>query len=137
MDSARRDDVRERAGHQCEYCRLPQSAQPWARFHIEHVIPRQHGGSDEADNLCLACGHCNRHKGPNVASIDAVTQRLTRLFDPRRDKWTDHFEFASNLVVGRTEEGRVTVALLKMNAPNRVQLRVELASEAREADGGV
>jgi 5-methylcytosine-specific restriction endonuclease McrA len=34
------------------------------RFHIEHVIPRQHGGSDDADNLALACPDCNLRKGP-------------------------------------------------------------------------
>lgn len=80
MNDAVRDLVRERAGDACEYCRLAQTDQPWARFHIEHIRPRQHQGTDDLVNLCLACGHCNRFKGPNVASIDPVTGELTPLF---------------------------------------------------------
>ena len=54
----------------CEYCRLPQAASRIVRFHIEHIIARQHGGRSEPDNLALACGFCNFHKGPNIAGID-------------------------------------------------------------------
>ena len=54
----------------CEYCRLPQSALPLARFHIEHVIARQHRGGDSPGNLALSCHHCNLHKGPNLSGVD-------------------------------------------------------------------
>jgi hypothetical protein len=57
MDADTRKRVRERAGDRCEYCLLPQSGLPIARFHIEHVIARQHGGTDAPDNLALACHH--------------------------------------------------------------------------------
>ncbi len=30
---------------------------------IEHLVPRHHGGADEARNLALACGGCNAEKG--------------------------------------------------------------------------
>ena len=59
MDAATRQSVRQRALDRCEYCRLPQSAQPFVTFHVEHVIARQHGGTDHLDNLCLACERCN------------------------------------------------------------------------------
>jgi 5-methylcytosine-specific restriction endonuclease McrA len=62
MDAQVRESVRTRAAYQCEYCRLPQEFSG-LRFHIEHVIPRQHGGSDDADNLALACPDCNLRLG--------------------------------------------------------------------------
>jgi 5-methylcytosine-specific restriction endonuclease McrA len=33
--------------------------------HIEHIISRQHGGSDDFENLVLACQRGNLNKGPN------------------------------------------------------------------------
>ncbi len=42
--------VRQRAGDCCEYCGLPQEAVPLATFHVEHIIAKQHGGSDAEDN---------------------------------------------------------------------------------------
>ena len=38
MDDATRTSVVERASNQCEYCRLPQSAQPSVTFHVDHVV---------------------------------------------------------------------------------------------------
>ncbi|MGV3720524.1 MAG: HNH endonuclease, partial [Actinomycetota bacterium] len=73
IDAAARGLVRRRVGDCCEYCLLAQDAVAIARFHIEHIIPRQHGGSDETSNLALACYHCNLHKGPNLASLDPVS----------------------------------------------------------------
>lgn len=129
MDESVRNQVRQRAGGVCEYCRLTQQAQPWARFHVEHIRPRQHQGTDDLGNLCLACGHCNQHKGPNLASIDPATDELTPLFNPRADRWADHFSLTEHRILGISAIGRVTVAVLNMNASNRVQLRMELASE--------
>ncbi len=65
MEASIRAEVRERAGNACEYCRLPQDDSPLAVLHIEHIIPKIHGGSDNLDNLALACIDCNlpqRHK---------------------------------------------------------------------------
>jgi hypothetical protein len=58
MDQALRSLVRRRAGNVCEYCRLPQSSSRFVRFHIEHIIARQHSGRSEESNLALACGYC-------------------------------------------------------------------------------
>ena len=49
----------------CEHCRLPQDASA-LRFHVQHVIARQRGGSDDAANLALACPECNYQKGTNL-----------------------------------------------------------------------
>ena len=126
MDAATRQFVWERAGHRCEYCRLHQEHEPFFRFHIEHIIARQHDGGDEPDNLALACNHCNGHKGPNLSGIDGQTGKLVALFHPRRQRWQRHFRLEGALVVGRTACGRATVAVLAMNASDRVKLREQL-----------
>jgi hypothetical protein len=64
-----RELVQRRAQHACEYCRLPQDASILPH-QVDHIIGRQHRGSDDAANLCLCCIRCNLKKGPNIASID-------------------------------------------------------------------
>jgi hypothetical protein len=126
MDAALRTFVRRRAGDLCEYCRLPQASSRYVRFHIEHIVARQHNGSSDADNLALACGFCNHQKGPNIAGLDPQTGGLVPLFHPRRDSWTDHFAWHDTLIVGQTPVGRATVELLGMNDWQRIELRDNL-----------
>jgi hypothetical protein len=126
MDAQLRQFVRTRAAYQCEYCRIPQEFSE-LRFHIEHVIPRQHGGRDDAHNLALACPDCNLRKGPNLTGIDPESAEVVRLFHPRRDAWFDHFGFDGQVIVGTTEIGRTTVSLLDMNDPERRRIRELIA----------
>jgi len=126
MDAALRRFVMERAGHRCEYCRLHRDHQPSVLFHIEHVTARQHGGDDSPGNLALACHHCNLHKGTNLVGRDPQTGQVTHLFHPRQHNWTEHFNLGGGQVVGRTAIGRTTAALLQMNAPDRIELRLQL-----------
>lgn len=128
-------EVRRRAAGLCEYCRIPEAAfrRP---FHIEHVIARQHGGATELDNLALACWVCNLKKGPNLTGIDPQSKRITRLFDPRKDRWADHFAFSVGTLVaagieirGLTSVGRATVIVLGMNTEMRQMVRYELRRE--------
>src|SRR6187401_2257969 len=61
--------VWRRAGHCCEYCRMPQSYDELP-FEIDHVVAEQHRGTTVASNLALACFADNHHKGPtSQASI--------------------------------------------------------------------
>ncbi len=122
MDRATSDLVRQRAGNRCEYCRLPQHASA-LRFHIEHIVARQHGGTDDASNLALAGPECNFQKGTNLSGIDPDTGILNALFHPRRDQWTDHFARDGARVVGKTATGRTTVWLLEMNTGDRLRWR--------------
>ena len=92
MDDRLRQTVRERADHRCEYCCLPQNAEPFFAYHVEHIVARQHGGRDDSENLALACYHCNAHKGPNLSGLDPESGALVRLFHPRQDRWDEHFE---------------------------------------------
>jgi HNH endonuclease len=128
MDSATIARIRLRANHRCEYCQLPQAAIE-SRLQIEHIVARQHGGSDAEDNLCLACDRCNLYKGPNLTSIDPVTRAVVRLFDPRRDIWTNHFRLYGARIEGLTPTGRATAALLQVNVSKRLDLRQSLIEE--------
>lgn len=129
MDEELLRAVRQRAGEACEYCRVPQSAYPTVTFPVDHVIARQHGGPTALGNLALSCLHDNAHKGPNIAGIDPVTKKLTRLYNPRRHKWSRHFRWEGALLVGLTPVGRTTVAVLAMNHPEAVAVRLALIDE--------
>jgi len=122
MDARLRQSVRQRAAGRGEYCGLRQEQEPLA-FHVEHITPRQHEGKDTEENLALAWHHCNLHKGPNLSGLDPQTGELTRLFNPRRDDWKDHFTQQGGEITGLSAIGRTTVSLLKMNEHGRSQLR--------------
>lgn len=129
MDASLARQVRERAGHACEYCRMLQSFYPTVAFPIDHIVARQHGGSTTLDNLALSCLHDNTHEGPNIAGIDPLTRRITRLFNPRRDRWERHFEWDVASLVGKTAVGRTTIVVLAMNHPDAVAVRRSLIEE--------
>ena len=118
-----RAQVRERARNACEYCHLHQDDSPLAALHIEHIIPSIHGGSDDIDNLALACIDCNLHKGTNLTGIDPQTNELTELFHPRRQVWEDHFEWKGVYLAGKTATGRTTIRVLNINSEDQVALR--------------
>ena len=126
MDEVTRREVRIRARNRCEYCRLRQEQAPFPRFHVEHIRPIKHGGSDALDNLCLACGQCNLHKSSNLTGIDPATDEITPLFHPRTDIWATHFAPDGAALAGLTPKGRTTVRVLNMNDTDRIQFRLEL-----------
>lgn len=135
MDAETRELVQARAGNSCEYCKMHQRYYPRWTFHVEHILPRQHGGTEQPENLALACHLCNRKKGPNLSGIDPESKKLIRLFNPRTDVWEDHFRLESDeVVVGLTDIGRATVYVLGMNAETRVHIRREI--RRLEARGG-
>ena len=94
-------------------------------FHLEHVIPRQHGGPTTLDNLAWACNRCNSHKGPNLTGIDPVSGVIVPLYSPRVQRWDEHFAVGpGGAVAGLTPVGRVTVRVLQMNDEFRCVLRL-------------
>ena len=87
------------------------------------------GGETFLENLALACPHCNRYKGPNIAGLDPTSGELVRLFHPRTDLWAGHFQFEGARIAGKTAIGRATVQVLAMNAPHLLLFRFELIEE--------
>jgi len=124
MNAETRTAVRQRAGDCCEYCRRQQADSPLIPLQTEHIIPRKHGGSDHPDNLALACSECNLHKGSNLTGIDPESNEVTRLFDPRHDRWEDHFAWNGLRIAGLSSVGRTTVRVLELNSPARIRVRM-------------
>src|SRR5207302_3234008 len=94
------------AGFRCEYCHAPQAVCGY-RFHMEHIVPSIHGGSDDATNLALACATCNLAKGTKMIGIDPSTREQHPLFNPRINRWEEHFQWRTDR---RTLEGKTPTA---------------------------
>jgi HNH endonuclease len=109
--------VRQRARQRCEYCLNPQMLIPLG-LELEHHHPQALGGKATKRNLCLACRECNSHKAVKVQAWDALTRKMVKLFNPRKQNWGEHFEFSEDKtrIIGITACGRVTVESLHMNS---------------------
>jgi 5-methylcytosine-specific restriction endonuclease McrA len=66
---------------------------PIGEVTVEHIVPRRRGGSDEAENLALACARCNYQKGyrHDVSRRPSARAREIEaaLLDRRRRRWRD------------------------------------------------
>jgi hypothetical protein len=122
ISAATRALVRTRANECCEYCGLLQSSS-LLTFHVEHVIPRKHGGQSVLENLAFSCPNCNWHKGSELTGLDPDSGDLCRLFHPREDAWEEHFQSQPPQVIGLTPKGRTTVWVLAMNEQDQLLLR--------------
>lgn len=113
-----------RAAGICEYC-ASQSSFAMDPFSVEHIIPRSAGGKTELDNLALACQGCNSYKYAKTESFDVVSQQTAPLYNPRRQKWAEHFAWNADcsMIIGLTPAGRVTVVELQLNRPGLINLR--------------
>jgi 5-methylcytosine-specific restriction endonuclease McrA len=111
-----RAQVRQRAGDRCEYC-LSQQDYVMGRLQIDHIQPVAKGGTDSADNLCLACELCNQYKWTQTKAHDPETDEVLPLFNPRQQEWAEHFGWSedSTEIFGRTACGRATVEALRLN----------------------
>lgn len=111
-----RHRVQEQAQERCGYCLTQQQYVPWT-LEIEHLTPTSKGGTDEESNLWLACRSCNLYKGAHIQGHDAMTDQFVALFNPRIQKWSDHFEWSQDgtLILGRTDCGRATITRLNLN----------------------
>ena len=116
--------VLHRAGGRCEYCGLSQAGQE-ARFHVDHIHPRAEGGLTALENLALACVSCSLRKGARRTASDPLTGKSEPIFHPRRQAWSEHFQWKGCRVVGRTPTGRATVDGLKMNRMLAQSIRAE------------
>ena len=127
--------VRERAQLRCEYCHADERWQ-FIRFTIDHIHPQSTGGSDDVDNLALACRNCNERRGNRSEWRDAETGMAAPIFNPRQEIWADHFAWDATRmrIVGRTPTGRATIDLLDLN-DNRHESAVLRIRQRDVADG--
>jgi hypothetical protein len=134
-DNIVRNAVQLRAKDACEYCLMP----TYGRYEVDHIIPRARwtayvDGSlptalhparvgralNHVDNYAWACAFCNSKKHDHVdGPVDPARSGhgRARLFDPRHDKWPEHFYYRDDLVLiyGRSAIGMATVQALGLN----------------------
>jgi len=125
-----RREIRARAGARCEYC-LMVEALLLAGCEVDHNISRKHGGTTEFSNLALSCARCNRAKGTDVGSVRPGSGEFIRLYNPRRDRWDEHFRIDGARIIGLTPIGQATVGLLQFNQDERLLERMFLQQSAR------
>ena len=84
---------------------------------FDHIFPRSQGGETSFENICLACRSCNEFKSDTVMGMDSTSESPEKLFHPRSQAWSDHFEWnpLGTELQGKTGVGRVTIAALRMN----------------------
>ncbi len=83
----------------------------------DHILPRSKGGDTSFQNLYLACRTCNEFKSDTTQANDPLTGEPVPLFNPRLQKWTEHFawSFDSTKAEDLTAIGRATTVALRMN----------------------
>lgn len=129
--------MRERAAGLCEYCHASERWQ-YVRFTMDHVTPLADDGPTTADNLALACFHCNRRKWMRRAIIDPKSGAEVPLFNPRTDSWPDHFIWSSDClrIVGLSDIGRATVIALEFNRAWALDIRAADVPVGRHPPAG-
>lgn len=114
-----REHVVKRAGYCCEYCRLPLE-DSFYPYHIDHIISIKHGGQTVLHNLALSCMLCNINKGSDIGTVLLPDRIFIRLYNPRIDKWNEHFEFSEAAIYAKSPIGEATIKVLKLNEVERV-----------------
>lgn len=95
-----------------------------ATFYIEHILPQSAGGTNDLDNLALACPSCNLAKSNRLRVVDPETQETVPLFNPREQRWSEHFAWDQDWqVIGLTPTGRATILALVLNHSRRLLIR--------------
>ena len=81
----------------CIHCNrrlsISENGTPISHATIEHILPRNHGGTNDVENLALACGSCNFEKGRRHdirrSNDPKLIEIVERLRAERRKRWRD------------------------------------------------
>ena len=116
--------VAQRAVFKCEYCLLPEIVS-FYKFHIDHIKSIKHGGLSHIDNLAYCCPDCNYCKGTDIGSA-IEKDKMVRFFNPRKDKWKEHFYLEDGMILCKTDIANVTEPIFKFNDLDRLIFRRQL-----------
>jgi hypothetical protein len=124
--------VTSRADSLCEYCLL-HADDTFFGCEVDHIISLKHGGLTSEENLAYACLFCNRNKGSDIASIIPGTDERVRFFNPRIDRWHEHFRLGGDgiSIVPRTAIGEATSRIFGFNTSERLLEREALLQAGR------
>ena len=118
-----RSEVAKRARSSCEYCLLPAGV-VLGKLHVDHIISRKQGGPTISRNLALACARCNLLKGSDISAYLPDHEIIVDLFNARKNIWSEHFQLEpSGLLLPKTDIGKGTIRLIRLNHTTRVQSR--------------
>jgi len=81
--------------------------------------------------LAYACAFCNRNKGSDIGSILTPNNNFVRFFNPRTDKWPDHFQLEGTIIKPITDIGEATAKILDFNNIDRIIERQTLIDLGR------
>lgn len=116
--------ISTRAKGLCEYCLLPENYSV-STFELEHINLISNGGKTTLQNLAWACSGCNKYKSHRIFIVDSETSETVFFFNPRKDKWNEHFAWNEDFtkIIPLTAKGRVTTKALKLNRKGLINLR--------------
>jgi hypothetical protein len=130
IPEALRRSVISRAQGLCEYC-LIHEEDTFFGCEIDHIISEKHGGPTEGANLAYACFVCNHRKGSDIASILWPQSSLVRFYNPRTDRWSEHFRLRGARIEPLTQVGEVTARIFGFNDAERILEREALMRARR------
>jgi len=113
----------------CEYCLITE-ADTFYGCEVDHIISLKHDGTSDVGNLAYACALCNRAKGTDIGSV-STSGEFTRFFNPRTDRWSEHFRIEGATILPLTPIGEVTARILGFNESARIHERNELMRLSR------
>jgi HNH endonuclease len=122
--------VAVRADFLCEYCLVHEDDTVFG-CEVDHIISEKHGGATDAENLAYSCAFCNRAKGSDIGSIVLGTGRFVRFFNPRTDRWAEHFALDGVTIMPLSDIGEVTSRILAFNDSDRLFERQTLQTVGR------
>ncbi len=98
---------------------------------VDHIVSEKHSGPTAAENLAFACAPCNRAKGSDVGSLVAGCNAFVRFFNPRADRWSEHFQLDGVHIKPLTPIGVATTQILGMNRSERIEERRALIAAGK------
>lgn len=102
-------------GGVCQYCGIAGAT------HIDHIRPRFLGGSDDLENLILACSNCNTRKAYNPL-LEPLEAKMLALAAATRQTILD-YERDSIPAAARTSGGPRTLVTVMMTKSQRAAVK--------------
>lgn len=119
ISSKLRNKVQKRALAICEYCLMHEDLLMFSP-QVDHIISVKHGGDNDFENLAFCCIRCNRNKGTDLGSILQEKTNIIRFYNPRVDKWSEHFKIKDAKIIPLSEIGQVTEKIFRFNTSERI-----------------
>ena len=107
MESFPNQYIFERDNYTCQYCgrsgasNFDEWNQAW--FAIDHVKPKKHDGSNNPDNLVVACHTCNSVKGSDMCNSVEEGKEIIKRKNKVRKEWFNTHVLRSNEGVCRVK----------------------------------